>query len=203
MILVGRDLSPFVRRCAIVMNLLGLEYERKIVAAAQDAELIKRYNPLGRVPALILADEVVIDSHAIIDYLLDAYDAAELLLPKNGEARRQSLKINALAVGTMEKTVASAYERTLRPKEFIYEPYLSKLNGQVAAGLEALDRVCPSDTWIGGATPNLADISAVVAYDQAGIVLPELQGIAGNLAALSLKSEGLLAFSETRWVADP
>ncbi len=203
MILVGRDLSPFVRRCAIVMNLLGLEYERKIVAAAQDAELIKRYNPLGRVPALILVDEVVIDSHAIIDYLLDTYDAAELLLPKSGEARRQSLKINALAVGTMEKTVASAYERTLRPKEFIYAPYLSKLNDQVAAGLEALDLVCPADSWIGDATPNLADISAVVAYDQVGIVLPELQGIAGNLAALSLRSEGLQAFSDTRWVGDP
>ncbi|MBT3426703.1 MAG: glutathione S-transferase family protein [Gammaproteobacteria bacterium] len=201
MILVGRDLSPFVRRCAIVMNLLGLEYERKIVAAAQDAELIKRYNPLGRVPALILADEVVIDSHAIIDYLLDTYDEAEALLAKTGDARRQALKINALAVGTMEKAVASAYERTLRPKEFIYGPYLTKLNDQVAAGLEALDLVCPSDSWIGGATPGLVDVSAVVAFDQAGIVLPELQGIAGNLATLSVKSEGLAAFLETRWVA--
>ena len=201
MILVGRDLSPFVRRCAIVMNLLGLEYERKIVAAAQDAELIKRYNPLGRVPALILADEVVIDSHAIIDYLLDTYDEAEALLAKTGDARRQALKINALAVGTMEKAVASAYERTLRPKEFIYGPYLTKLNAQVAAGLEALDLVCPSDSWIGGATPGLVDVSAVVAFDQAGIVLPELQGIAGNLATLSVKSEGLAAFLETRWVA--
>ena len=201
MILVGRDLSPFVRRCAIVMNLLGLEYERKIVAAAQDAELIKRYNPLGRVPALILADEVVIDSHAIIDYLLDTYDEAEALLAKTGDARRQALKINALAVGTMEKAVASAYERTLRPKEFIYGPYLTKLNDQVAAGLEALDLVCPSDSWIGGATPGLVDVSAVVAFDQAGIVLPELQGIAGNLATLSVKSEGLAAFLEPRWVA--
>lgn len=203
MILVGRDLSPFVRRCAIAMNLLGLEYERKIVAAAQDAELIRRYNPLGRVPALILADEVVIDSHAIIDYLLDTYDKAEALLPKSGDARRQALKINALAVGTMEKTVASAYERTLRPKEFIYEPYLTKLNDQVAAGLKALDQICRPDGWIGGAAPGLADISAVVAFDQAGIVLPELQGIAENLATLSAKSEGLQAFSETRWIEKP
>lgn len=203
MILVGRDLSPFVRRCAIAMNLLGLEYERKIVAAAQDAELIRRYNPLGRVPALILADEVVIDSHAIIDYLLDTYDEAEALLPKSGDARRQALKINALAVGTMEKAVASAYERTLRPKEFIYEPYLTKLNDQVTAGLKALDQICQRDGWIGGASPGLADISAVVAFDQAGIVLPELQGIAGNLARLSAKSEGLQAFSETRWIEKP
>ena len=199
MILVGRDLSPFVRRCAIVMNLLGLSYERKIVAAAQDEELIKRYNPLGRVPALILADEVIIDSHAIIDYLLDTYDEAAALLSKSGDARHQILKTNALAVGTMEKAVASAYERTLRPKEFIYGPYLSKLNDQVAAGLEALEQICPPDGWIGGATPNLADVSTVVAFDQVGIVLPELQGSAGNLAALSLKSEGLSAFSETRW----
>ena len=54
MLLIGRDLSPFVRRCATVFNLLELPYERKSVATEEDGDYIREHNPLGRVPALLL-----------------------------------------------------------------------------------------------------------------------------------------------------
>ena len=38
MLLIGRDLSPFVRRTAIVLETLGLESERRKLAAIEDAE---------------------------------------------------------------------------------------------------------------------------------------------------------------------
>ena len=86
--LLGRDLSPFVRRTATVMNLLGLEYERQIVATGEDGDLIRTYNPLGRVPALILDDEVLIDSTAILDYVLELAEH-QTLLPRSGSVRRR------------------------------------------------------------------------------------------------------------------
>ncbi len=97
MMLIGRDLSPFVRRTAIVLYELGLPFERRIVASATDAEEITRSNPLGRVPALVADDDsVVIDSSAIIDYALElAGDDQQLLAPR-GLLRRQTLFYSAL-----------------------------------------------------------------------------------------------------------
>ncbi len=72
MLLIGRDLSPFVRRTATVLNLLVWTIHEGTVNTVDDKEFIARHNPLGRVPALKLDDDdVLIDSHAIIDYLLD------------------------------------------------------------------------------------------------------------------------------------
>jgi len=37
MILIGRDLSPFVRVSATVLNLCGIEYERRLVSCTSPA----------------------------------------------------------------------------------------------------------------------------------------------------------------------
>ena len=70
MILVGRYLSPFTRRTAIVLKTLKIDFEVKTLPATpENAELVA-INPLGRVPAVVLDDgEVLIDSAAIIDHL--------------------------------------------------------------------------------------------------------------------------------------
>ena len=70
MILIGQFDSPFVRRVAIAMRLYGLSFEHKPWSVFGDAEKIAAYNPLMRVPTLVLDNgEVVIESHAILDAL--------------------------------------------------------------------------------------------------------------------------------------
>ena len=211
MLLIGRDLSPFVRRCATVFNLLALPYERKSVATEADGDFIREHNPLGRVPALVLSDGVVIDSSAIIDYALETAKNGDLLLPSKGPKRRAVLFNCALATGAMEKTVASAYEVTMRPKELVHPTYLSRLQRQALAGLEALNANLHED-YFGGETPNLADVNAVIAYDQLMIVSAATTGAAGKerekektkgnldrLARLSARANALPAFSATQW----
>jgi len=87
MILIGMFDSPFVRR----------------VAVSRDFELIRQYNPLGRVPALVQADgEVLIDSSAILDFLdfLDAAAGSErALLPPSGDERRRALQLSVRCEG--------------------------------------------------------------------------------------------------------
>ena len=51
MILIGRALSPFVRRVQVTLNLLGLECEIKPYGVATHGEEIASYNPLRRVPS--------------------------------------------------------------------------------------------------------------------------------------------------------
>ena len=54
MILIGQFDSPFVRRVAITMRLYGIVFEHRPWSTFGDAERIAAYNPLRRVPTLVL-----------------------------------------------------------------------------------------------------------------------------------------------------
>ena len=54
MILIGQYDSPFVRRVAIAMRLYGMAFEHKPWSVFGDADKIAQYNPLMRVPTLVL-----------------------------------------------------------------------------------------------------------------------------------------------------
>ena len=71
MILIGRYLSPFVRRVGATLHHFGMEFEhRPIRAGGADQDEIRKSNPTGRVPVLILDDgEILADSAVIVDYL--------------------------------------------------------------------------------------------------------------------------------------
>ena len=71
MILIGRYLSPFVRRAATTLHLYGIPYEHHPLQHTGDAAAeLRTRNPVGRVPALIIDDgQVLVDSSTIIDYL--------------------------------------------------------------------------------------------------------------------------------------
>ena len=70
MILIGQYDSPFVRRVGIALTLYGLPFEHRPWSSFGEADKIRQYNPLTRVPTLVLDNgEVLIDSHIILDYL--------------------------------------------------------------------------------------------------------------------------------------
>ena len=72
MILIGQYNSPFVRRVAIAMRLYGIAFEHRPWSTFGDADKIAPYNPLRRVPTLVLDDgEALIESAMILDYLDD------------------------------------------------------------------------------------------------------------------------------------
>ena len=54
MLLIGMFDSPFVRRVAVSMKLLGLSFEHANWSVGRDFDRIREYNPLGRVPTLVL-----------------------------------------------------------------------------------------------------------------------------------------------------
>ena len=72
MILIGQYDSPFVRRVAIAMRLYGIAFEHRPWSTFGDADKIAPYNPLRRVPTLVLDDgEALIESAMILDHLDD------------------------------------------------------------------------------------------------------------------------------------
>ncbi len=56
MILIGQYDSPFVRRVGIAMTLYEMSFKHKPWSTFGDAAKVRAYNPLGRVPTLVLDD---------------------------------------------------------------------------------------------------------------------------------------------------
>src|SRR6478672_5202160 len=110
MILIGQYDSPFVRRVGIALTLYELPFEHRPWSTFGDADQIRPYNPLVRVPTLVLDDgSVLIESHAILDYLDGLVPAERALFPRTEPLRRAALKVAALATGLGDKSVSLIY----------------------------------------------------------------------------------------------
>src|SRR3977135_4070450 len=100
MILIGQYDSPFVRRVAIAMRLYGLAFEHRPWSTFREGEKIAPFNPLRRVPTLVLDDgEALIESTAILDHLDETVGPSRAMIAENGPRRREALKVCALATG--------------------------------------------------------------------------------------------------------
>jgi glutathione S-transferase len=164
MILIGQYDSPFVRRVAIALDLYGFAFEHRTWSTFGDADLLAPFNPLRRVPTLVLDDgETLIDSFAILDWLDETVDPERALIAPHGPRRRAALKVCALATGLADKAVSLLYERILHKD--ISPVWVERCRTQIGDVLTALDtdRVArPSNYWFGD-TIGHADIAVACA----------------------------------------
>jgi len=188
--LVGRLLSPFVRRVAATLNIYGMPFESLALSTMSDGAAIKGYNPVGRVPSLILDDgEVLIDSSAIIDHL-DELAGEAALIPPAGAERRQVMRAMQIALGVAEKAVATYYEGHRRPEGLVWAENLANLQAQTQGGFAALESMLTGDFLCLGRLTQ-ADITALAGYDFVMKVMPALlDGRTPRLSALSTRLNG-------------
>src|SRR4051794_9367566 len=139
MILIGQYDSPFVRRVAIALRLYELNFEHRPWSTFGDADQIAPYNPLRRVPTLVLGNgEVLIESTAILDYLDDLVGPQDAMIAARGPARYRGLKICALGSGLADKAVSLVYERVLRKKQL--QSWVERCEAQIGGVLDMLEK---------------------------------------------------------------
>lgn len=204
MLLIGMFDSPFVRRVAITLKLLDVPFEHGNWSVGRDFERIRQYNPLGRVPTLVLdRGETLIESSAILDYLDELAGPGRALLPASGPERREALRIMATATGAAEKGLLQIYERVFRPEEKRHEPWLERCRLQMNSSLAALDRLLGERgvaQWLVGKRMTQADITAVCVFtflDDALRVAAD-PVLFQSLGTLARRCESLPVFQETR-----
>jgi glutathione S-transferase len=164
MILIGQYDSPFVRRVAIAMNLYGLAYEHRTWSTFGDADLLAQFNPLRRVPTLVLdGGETLIDSAAILDWLDECAAPDRALIARHGIERRDALKVCALATGLADKSVSLLYERVLHQE--VSRIWIDRCRAQIADVVTALEinRAARPTPWWFGQTIGHADIAVACA----------------------------------------
>ncbi len=165
MILIGQYDSPFVRRVGIALTLYGIEFEHRPWSTFGDADKLRSFNPLVRVPTLVLDDaEVLIESHSILDYLDSLMPAEKRLFPVTEPARRRALKIAAMATGLADKAVGLFYEK--RMHKDVSQAWVDRCQLQIQTVLAALesDRAARTSTYWFGETPGHADIAFAAAW---------------------------------------
>ncbi len=197
MFLIGQYDSPFVRRVGIALRLYDIAFEHRPWSSFGDAEKIAAYNPLRRVPTLVLdSGEALIESGAILDYLDEEAGEGRSLIAGHGPERRRALKVAALATGLADKAVILFYEGVLHKEKS--EVWVARCKAQIGAVLDALeaDRAArPTPYWFGEAIGH-ADIAVACALRFVRDVHPALFGDRPALAAHAARCEALPVFAE-------
>lgn len=162
-VLIGMFDSPFVRRVAVSLDALGLPFEHRNWSVGKDFDRIREFNPLGRVPTLVLdSGEVLIESSMILDHLDRAAGSERALLPPHGEMRSAALRVMALATGAVDKALLIVVERVFRPAEKFHEPFVARCRLQLQGALAAIEDLCVARgdaPWLAGEAMTQADIT--------------------------------------------
>ncbi|WP_454763272.1 glutathione S-transferase [Cupriavidus campinensis] len=195
--LIGMLDSPYVRRAAISLALLDVPFEHESVSVFRTFEQFRSINPVVKAPSLVCDNGVVLmDSSLIIDYA-EALAGRSLMPAEIGE-RQRALRIIGLALAACEKAVQDVYERNLRPADKQHQPWLDRVEGQLASAYALLEqeiaaRVVPADA---GALTQ-ADLTVAVAWSFTQALLPGKVSVADHpsLAAFAAAVECFPVFA--------
>ncbi|WP_395315769.1 glutathione S-transferase [Variovorax sp. UC74_104] len=194
--LVGMLDSPYVRRTAISLRLLGVPFEHRSISVFSTFEQFRAINPVVKAPTLVCDDgSVLMDSTLIIDYAQAL--SGRSLLPSDPARRLRELRLTGLALAACEKTVQIVYERKLRPAEKLHQPWMDRVQGQLAAAYSALEgELAAQPLSASEETMTQAGISTAVAWAFTQLMTPD--AISPNdfpaLAAYSTQAERLPVF---------
>ena len=134
--------SPYARKVRVTAREKGLasRIEELVCVPQQSAEL-RRSNPLGKVPALLLDDGLALyDSPVICEYL-DSLAPQPRLLP-DGRERWLIKRAEALADGVLDAAVACVMEAR-RPDGERSPGAVSHWRGQITRALAEMDEQLP------------------------------------------------------------
>ena len=199
MILIGQYDSPFVRRVAIALRFYGLPFEHRPWSTFGEGDKIAPYNPLRRVPTLVLDNgEALIESTAILDYLDELAGPEKAVIAARGPERRHALKVCALATGLADKGVSLLYERVLRKDQS--KIWVERCEDQIGGVLDVLEKelaAIASPYWFGERIGH-ADIAVACVLRFTAEAHPQLFNSARHpaLAAHAARCEALPPFQE-------
>lgn len=127
--------SPYARKALVFAHEVGLAARLKVVHQETSPTLrnesVFAENPLGKVPVLLRPDAAPIFDSDVICAYLDTLHEGRKLMPPQGEARWQALRVQAVAQGLAEAGIAVRWETVRRPEPLRYAPlrdgYIQKL----------------------------------------------------------------------------
>jgi glutathione S-transferase len=145
MILRFSPSSPFVRKVRIAAALLALESEITLERAdtTDPNDSLRKINPLGKIPVLIVEDgSAIYDSRVILDYL-DERAGGGKIVPRAAKPRLDALRLQALSDGILDASILTVYESRYRKPDMHEPKWLDLQAGKVSRALAVQEAAPP------------------------------------------------------------
>lgn len=197
--LIGTTTSPYVRKVRVVLNEKKIDYDFLLEDLSASDSTLSQFNPLGKVPCLVMEDgKTLYDSSVIVEYL-DTITPVGKLFPPNGRARADVKCWEALADGVMDAAVLARLEETRRPKDQQSAAWVQHQLGKVHSGLKAMSQQLGEKNWCHDNTYSLADIAVGCALGWLSFRFDQIdwQSEYENLASLFERLSERPSFQET------
>jgi len=159
--LVGSLTSPYVRKVRVLLAEKQLTHEFLEESAWTAETTVPRYNPLNKVPALVLDDGASIYDSAVITEYVDGLPGRRFL-PAGGAERAVARCQEALGDGIMDAGITIFLERKREaPRQ---DPaWITRQASKVNAGITAVAQALGGKPYLGGAEMALGDIACACA----------------------------------------
>ncbi|TCK42566.1 glutathione S-transferase [Paraburkholderia sp. BL8N3] len=172
--LIGSHSSPFVRKARIVMAEKKIDCELVLENVWASDSKIHNFNPLGKVPCLVLDDgEAVFDSRVICEYV-DTLTPVGKLLPQERRERTEVRCWEALADGMLDAAVLIRLEGVLRDVPHRNPAWVARQQHKIEDGLKAMAKGLGSKPWCSANHFTLADIACGCALGYLDFRMPDL-----------------------------
>jgi glutathione S-transferase len=202
--LVGMLDSPYVRRVAISLDVLGVPFEHEAVSVFSTLRRFQAINPVVKAPTLVCDDGgVLMDSGLIIQYVeAGRFPGGSPLWSRDPHLRLLQFRAVAYASAAVDKVVQLVYETRLRPPAAQHEPWKSRVRGQFTAAFAALEDLLANNAALTGEGPGHASLWPAIVWQLTQSLLPgEVPSDRHPvLARLSQRSEASPLFR--RWPPD-
>ena len=196
--LIANPFSPYSRKVRIVLAEKRIDYDFVVDNPGDAATRVPAYNPLGKIPVLVLDDDTTLfDSRVIVEYLDNASPVARLI-PDDTRHRIQVRRWEALADGCTDAALAIVMEKR-RPAEKQSAEWIARQQGKVDRALKAMSDELGSRAWCTGDLYNLSDIAVGCALGFLDLRLPDFnwRKLYPNLAKLAEKLLQHAPFKDT------
>lgn len=151
--------SPYARKVRIALIEKGLPFDLVTEVPWDASTTTPRYNPLEKLPVLILDDGASIYESSLILQYLELKHPRPRLLPADIDGIVAARRMEVLCDGICDAIVLLFWELK-RPEPFQSRPWLARQRRKVDGGLKEVARLVGEREWAVGDGFGLADIAA-------------------------------------------
>jgi len=196
--LIASTTSPYARKVRIALAEKKIEYQLVNESPMKPGNPLHAYNPLGKLPVLILDDGThLFDSRVIVEYI-DLVSPVSRLIPEPARQRIAVKKWEALADGICDAAALIVNERR-RPANQQSGEWIGRQRRKIEEGAAELARELGELAWCYGENCSLADIATGCALGYLDLRYAELdwRDLYPNLARLAEKLGKRASFADT------
>jgi glutathione S-transferase len=156
--LIASLTSPYARKVRIALAEKKIDCELVETSPWVAGSSVPTYNPLGKIPVLVLDDGATLfDSRVIVEYL-DTVSPVSRLIPEPNRQRIAVKRWEALADGNCDAAAAIVLE-SKRPAKQQSKDWVERQRQKVDLGVRELASQLAEKPWCSGEAYSLADIA--------------------------------------------